>query len=384
MIQHFWTHYRVPIVKLLLDRGVHEYTFFGDTKDPEGSIKAGQLPPAARFVPTRSRSFLKSKFLWQSGVVRVAWSREFDVLCFVGHYGHLSTWFASAVARLRGKRVYYWTHAYTREDRGLKGFFRKRFYSLASGLLCYGHFGKCLAINVGFDPGRLHVMYNSLDFSRQHEVEASVRQDELVAMREQLFGRADVPVVICVIRLLAGRRLDMVIDAVAKLRATGHAVNALFVGDGPAREELEAQVNRLGVGDSAKFFGPCYDDAVLARINRMAVATVCPGPIGLTAVQSLAYGTPVITNDDYANQMPEFETIVDDVTGTFFRAGDVDALANAIRRWTAQPWLDDATRQKCRWIIERIWNLPMQARVIERAFAGVSADDLFWTRDAEA
>jgi 1,2-diacylglycerol 3-alpha-glucosyltransferase len=380
MIQHFWTHYRVPIVKLLLDRNVHDYTFLGDTVDPDGTIKPGELPTNAAFIRTRSRSFFRSRFLWQSGVIGAAMSSKYDVLCFVGHFGHLSTWIASALGRLRGKRVLFWTHAYTRRDRGVKALVRRTFYSLANGLLCYGHFGKSLAINAGLRPERLYVMYNSLDFSKQHEAEAGVTRAELEQLRVQLFGDPAVPVVICVIRLLPSRRLDMVIDAIARLRTQGHAVNALFVGDGPARESLEAKVNRLGVGDSVKFFGACYDERQLARINLMANATVCPGPIGLTAVQSLAFGTPVITNDDYPNQMPEFETILDDVTGTFFHAGDIDALACAIERWTRTRWTDDATRLKCRWIIERLWNLPMQARVIERASGGVPADDLFWTR----
>ena len=40
-----------------------------------------------------------------------------------------------------------------------------------------------------------------------------------------------------------------------------------------------------------------------------ANVTVSPGPIGLTAIQSLTYGVPAITNDEFSTQGPEFETI---------------------------------------------------------------------------
>src|SRR5439155_1448825 len=106
-------------------------------------------------------------------------------------------------------------------------------------------------------------------------------------------------------------------------------INVLLVGDGPEKESLQSMAARLRI--PVKFFGACYDEATLARLTMVAHVTVSPGKIGLTAMQSLAYGTPVITHDDHTAQGPEWEAILPGRTGALFHAGDVRHLASVIK-----------------------------------------------------
>ena len=102
--------------------------------------------------------------------------------------------------------------------------------------------------------------------------------------------------------------------------------------------------------------------------------TVSPGQVGLTAMHSLAYGTPVITHDDPAHQMPEWEAIVPGKTGDLFKRGDALDLAATIRKWCVNPWPDDDVRSQCMAVIEQHYNPQFQQQVINRAVAGLPAD----------
>ena len=48
---------------------------------------------------------------------------------------------------------------------------------------------------------------------------------------------------------------DLLIDAVAKLRAGGRPVTLTLAGDGEESESLKAQVEQLGLGDAVRFIG---------------------------------------------------------------------------------------------------------------------------------
>ena len=79
------------------------------------------------------------KLLWQSGLVKLALSREFDVVIYLGVVYHLSTWVSCFLARLSGKRTYMWSHGFLRKEVGLKGDVRSIFYGLCDGMLLYHH-----------------------------------------------------------------------------------------------------------------------------------------------------------------------------------------------------------------------------------------------------
>src|SRR5206468_6115718 len=99
------------------------------------------------------------------------------------------------------------------------------------------------------------------------------------------------------------------------------------------------------------------------------------------AIQSLAYGTPVITHDDHTTQGPEWEAIVPDRTGAFFRIGDVAELARVIRAWTSSPVPNPQIRAECHKILAKFYNPAFQCRAIDRAVSGAPADDLFWIEE---
>jgi glycosyltransferase involved in cell wall biosynthesis len=187
--------------------------------------------------------------------------------------------------------------------------------------------------------------------------------------------------VACTTRLIALRRLDLLIDALALLAGRGVRANLLLVGDGPERARLEAHARARGV--RTHFEGACYDEGRIAELVMASNVVVAPGKVGLTAMHAMAYGVPVVTHGDADDQMPEWEAVVPGSTGSLFAKGDVESLAAAIEPWLRGEFPSDATRDACHAMVARFWNPTYQRRAIERAVLGRPADDLFDVREPD-
>jgi glycosyltransferase involved in cell wall biosynthesis len=374
---HFFPHYRAAVLEELCRRGRHHYVLVGDRTPVEKSIKPWDLPPDIPF--TQARCWKIGPVVFQPGQVALGLRRDVDTIVLLGVAWYPFSWLGAILGRLTGKRVIFWSHGWIKHEAGLRLLFRRTYYRLAHAFMFYGHMAKTIAIHEGFDPTRIHVIYNSVDYEAQKCERARISHADLVVIRTQLFGDTETPIAICTTRLNQVRRLDLLIEALAELKGRGRRVNLLLVGDGPERANLEAQAESLGV--TAKFYGACYDEGKLARLVMASNVTVAPGKVGLAAMTSMGYGRPVITHGDPYEQMPEWEAIIPGKTGSLFQLNDVHDLARAVEDWTDTAWTKEEVSQDCYRMIERFWNARFQRVVIERAIDGKPADDLFWMKE---
>lgn len=379
VVYHFFPHYRAAVLRELLHSAEHDYLLVADDRPVDPTIEAWAVEEPSRFMRAPCRAITAS-FLWQKRLLKLGLRRDLDAIIYLGNPYFLATWLSAFLARLAGKRVFFWTHGWTRDEHGPKAWFRKAFYKLAHALLLYGHAAKMSGLAQGFSAENLHVIYNSLDYDLQQEIREGVTDEELVDLRRQLFGEPDRPVVVCSARVTRACRFDLLLEAQARLRAEGHPVNVLLIGDGPERPALEAQAARFQL--PVHFYGACYDERILARLIMAAHVTVSPGKVGLTAMQSLAYGTPVITHDDFESQGPEWEAVLPGRTGDFFRCDDVAELTRVIKAWTTEPASIPQVRAECHRVLERFYTPEFQRRAIDRAVSGRPADDLFWMKES--
>jgi len=377
----FVPHYRSGVNRALLDSRRYDYLFVGDlggrAGGSGGQIEAWRSPKAENFL--RVHNYYLGRALFQPRVVRLALRRDIRQIIFLGGAEYVSTWVAAAAARLTGKQVYFWTHGWTSRDVGLKKSCRLAFYRLANGMLLYGHHAKRIGIDMGFRAESMHVIYNSLDYPIQQAVRQAVRLEELRQVRHSLFEScADVPMLICTGRLIPMRRLELLLDAMRILKAAQYPVNLLLVGDGPEAEKLKANAQHNGL--SVHFYGPCYDERTLGRLFMAADLLVMPGRVGLAAMHSLAYGTPVLIHDDPNDQGPEWEAVIPGYNGAYFAHNDSQDLARSLSNWLAVPRDTQQLHERCHEVIERFYNPAVQAALIERALDGKAADDSDWER----
>lgn len=362
VIYHFYPHYRRAVVEALARSSVADFTFVGDDHEYLHSIAAATLGDFVRFrlAPTHH---LFGPFMWQWGAVRWACRREFDTVIMhsVPHWP--CTWVGALLARLLGKRVIFWGHGYLYEPRGVKGTVRRLFHALPHAHLFYGARSREIAARHGWRVEDLHVVSNSLDVDEQRRLRAGISESACRQLRADLFGDPTVPVAICTTRLISLRRIDLLIEAIGHLRQQGHHLNLILLGDGPERVALRQLASRLCV--PVHFEGETYDEERIARLVSASTVTVAPGKVGLTAMHSMAYGVPVISHGDADDQMPEWEAITPGRTGDHFARGDVQSLADCIRRWTSTSFPSPDVRAACIAEIEARWTPERQRSIIE-------------------
>jgi len=372
VVYHFFAHYRDPILKELSSSSLFDYWFVGDRTDPNNAgIRNSLIINHPHFV--YAPCHFKGDYLFQESVLQFALRKDIDAIIYLGVADFISTWLSASLARLTGKKVYFWSHGWTHRDSWIKNIIRCNFYRLASGgLLLYGVRARKIGVKKGFDPDRLYVIYNSLDYELCKRIRQEIIPAELTNIRCKCFSKPDRPMVICTSRLIPARRMDLLLDALGILKGQGYEINATIVGEGTEKEALEKQAQ--GIDLPIIFLGECYDENLLARLYKASDATVIPGYCGLTAIHSLGYGIPVITNDDPELNAPEWEAVQPGVNGDVFRYGDATSLAEKIYQWTqlSKPEKADIS-SRCIQSIERHYTPEAQRKAIENALSGMPA-----------
>lgn len=337
IIYHFFANYRAPVLTRLDACAPFETLFCADRVNRS-------MPGVPVWTPENESQFLECRcvilpfgIMLQTGVISLAFRRDIDVIIYLGDWKFLSTWISAFVARLRGRRVLFWTHGWLAPESGLKGFARRCFYSLAHGLLLYGPRAKQIGIESGYDGKNLFVIYNSLDYDAQIKAMDQVKREGISAsdLKQDLFQDVDLPVLYCCARLEFNKRFDLLIAAAAALRKRGTFVNVLLVGDGDERANLERAAELTDT--DVVFVGRCYEPNALARYAMLSDVCVCPGPAGLSVIESMTFGCPVITTDKMTIQKPEVDAIIHGETGFFYQGFDLDSLVDTIQEFLQLP-----------------------------------------------
>jgi glycosyltransferase involved in cell wall biosynthesis len=109
---------------------------------------------------------------------------------------------------------------------------------------------------------------------------------------------SDAAEIIAVGRLLPHKRIDLLLEAIAILRADGRILNAHVVGTGPQLARLSEQARALGVQDTVTFRQDVETSAELFGLLKGAKVAVFPSEregFGIAVLEALACGIPVIT-----------------------------------------------------------------------------------------
>jgi glycosyltransferase involved in cell wall biosynthesis len=332
--------YRYTIFKRLSDFKENGFylTIYADTEEDVPGLKLVDASYCDRDYLNGGISWVRIKNIairgicfWQTGLFRLACSKEHDVHVYWGEAHRLSTWISAVFSRILGKQVVFWGHGIYGNEGRLKGWVRRSFYRLSNVLLVYSDYGKDLLVERGFASNRIYVIKNSLDCQKQNEFFFKKKSRAELAKLE-LFSEQD-RVLIFIGRLEPQKRLQMLLEALVILnRGAEEHYKLLVIGAGSQRASLLQLAEGLNVSSDVVFYGACYDDEILAPLIMMADVCVSPGEVGLTAMHSLIYGTPVVTHDDFAEQMPEFEAICPGVSGAFYEHGDLGDLCAKIEQ----------------------------------------------------
>ncbi len=360
IIYNFTQKYREPIFREI-DKEFDCKWFFGNNKTNIAGFDINVLKDATLI---KNRYSKRTPFYYQEGIASLASRKDIDCFLVLGDPFCISMWLLSLRVKLfnRKKKIYFWTHGWYGRENILRRIFKKLFFKLADGIFLYGNYAKELMIKEGFNEKKLFVIHNSLDYNNQLELRKNLTTSDIYS---QHFGNKN-KTIIFIGRLTKQKRLDLLLDVVASLKHKGETFNLTFIGDGSVRQELEQQAFNLGISDQVWFYGACYDDTQNAELIYNADLCVSPGNVGLTAVHTMTFGTPVATHNTFCMQGPEFEAIKEGETGTYFNFNDKESIENCISNWFKQHTDDrEQIRQNCYKEIEEQWNPGFQMKVFK-------------------
>lgn len=301
-----------------------------------------------RFIP----------LLFRFGLIKLA-LKDYKYYLVIGDV-NISYLLFIPLCHLLGKKVYAWGHGF-KTFSGKIGWYQKWLSKHFDIYFTYGEGGKQRMIDLGIPANKLEVIYNSLN--------EGVDKNEQVKYHSNCISKHydnNYPTLLFVGRLTKIKQLDWIIKAQAYHKSKGLNYNLLIIGDGAERQELEQLVRKLELTNQVWFYGQCYDNNELSVLLFNVSLCVSPGNVGLTALHAMSYGTPVISNDDFESQMPEYETIIPNKTGLLYKKGDFHDFCNKIEEWLSLNIERDVVRQNCYDVINNHYNSKYQIELLKR------------------
>lgn len=356
LIYNFAQHYRTNIFKLMDETSKFDFVF-GDKMDDVKKMDYSILANFKKEVV--NRSFFNKSFYYQTEVLSLL-NEGYTSYLMLGEIACVSTWLMLLLSKIKNKKVYLWTHGWYGKESLIKRILKKVYFSMAEGVFLYGNYARELMINEGIKDEKLHVIYNSLAYDKHLEIRQTLVSDDIY---EKHFGNTH-PNLIFVGRLIQTKRLDIVLMSIAKLKIQSEYYNFTIIGAGEMESVLFELTKELGLEDNVWFYGACYDEIKLARLIYNADLCVSPGNVGLTAIHSMTFGTPVLTHNNFPYQGPEFEAIEDGITGVFFEYENVDSFIVTIENWFQKCSNREMIRLACYEIIDSKYNPHVQLETI--------------------
>jgi len=180
--------------------------------------------------------------------------------------------------------------------------------------------------------GPVSVLPNGIPLARIQAAGAAARETAGAAARE---AEGAGPLLFAG-RLTRERRLDLLLQAVARLAARPEPVLLSVAGDGPFRADLQALAGQLGIAQRVRFLGNLGSDVLWREMARaeIAVQPSSQDSFGMFPLEAMAAGLPVVYCQAPDSALPE---LVREGSEGFGVKPDPEALSKILERLLADP-----------------------------------------------
>ena len=182
------------------------------------------------------------------------------------------------------------------------------------------------------------------------------------------------PIVLFVGRLEAAKGIFDLVRAVAGIRPDQPTLKLVIVGDGPAREDLEKEVEALGLGGQVIFQGivkhrdlPGYYRAADVVATPSRTTRKWEEQVGMVNLQALACGRPVLSTSSGA--IPEY--VPQGRVGLLVREGEPGALLAGLQLLLFDPAWRRRLGGNGRALAERRYDARRNLALVERELTAV-------------
>lgn len=360
IIYNFAQRYREGIFKLI-DKEYDCHWYFGiNNTDIEGL----DTTVLRNVSSLKNKTVIKEPIYYQKNAVKLIFNKTYSDYLILGDTFCLSTWLLALIAKLffHNKHVYFWSHGWYGKESSLIAKLKRIYFNLPDGVFLYGNYAKKLMTEAGFNPNKLYVIHNSLNYSEQIKLRNQLSPTNCFS---EHFCNNNLNIIF-IGRLTKVKKINLLIEAIKTLKERNKNINLTLIGDGEMRRELENLTEKYQLNSNIWFYGKCYDDAINSALIYNADLCVSPGNVGLTSIHSMMFGTPVISHNCFKYQMPEFEAIKPGITGDYFEYEDSLSLADTIERWFKMHSDDrDTVRENCYREIDSSWTPEFQISIFK-------------------
>jgi len=298
------------------------------TLEPENPMTGRLLEAGARVISPNRKLGLASGTRWVCRVIR---QTRPDII-----HTHLlpATQVGLAAARLTGKPVVTTVH-FTFERLGRSKLLRrmnqvsftfyKRIFAISDAVK------QSILDHCSVPEESVVVLRSGVDFTRIRPADPDLR----ARARQQLGIAEDELVIGSVGRLKKIKGYDLLIDAVAQLRADFPSTRLVLVGDGPEMARLQQQAAERRIDNAVIFAGTQKEPgAFLASFDIFVLPSLFEG-LGLSIVEAMMAGLPVVGST--AGGIPE--VVSHGSSGLLFEAGNSSDLASCLHELIRSPEL---------------------------------------------
>jgi len=182
-------------------------------------------------------------------------------------------------------------------------------------------------VKVGADGRRIDVVLNGIDPAR-------FRRDPVKQAPARAFYNVDAGDVVigAVGRLEPQKRFDLLIDAFAAVAKDSPSLRLLIAGEGSLRPALQAQIERLGLGNVCRLVGQADVTTFHHALDAYVQSSDYEGTPNVV-LEAMALETPFIATDVGGTA----ELFTDGVHGILIPPGDASVLSKAIVRALSDP-----------------------------------------------
>jgi glycosyltransferase involved in cell wall biosynthesis len=323
------------------------------TFDPEfATTIKWDLPLLAGYswshVPNKGSNSESFRGLYNPGIWKLIRTGKYDaVISFVG-YVRATFWVTYLATKLSRAGFLFGTDATAlapRDGRGWKRSFKKIFwpilFRLADQIIAPSSETLELMLSLGLRRDRVTLTPYTVDNDWWTE---HCNKVDRFAVRASWGASPEDTVILFSAKLQSWKRPFDLLRAFAK--ATISNALLVFAGEGPLRDELESEAEALGVAPRVRFLG-FVNQSMLPEVYRSADVMVLPSeyePFGVVVNEAMCCGCPVIASDRVGSGR---DLIAPTESSFIYPCGDVDALANLLRRVTTSRALLESVGRTC-------------------------------------
>jgi len=286
---------------------------------PAGSPLAATVPAAdARLRPLTIRNDLDLVAAWHLN--RLAAAESPHIVHFHTSRAHaMSAWLRGhAVRAVVTRRMDYPPR---------RGWWTDRLYNrCVAATVAISEDVRRRLLGAGVRPERVHVIHSGVEPAARPAGPGKPAAGRAAARAR--FAIGDELAVGIVAALEHRKGHDVLLQALARLRAEGVALHCLVCGGGSRRSALESLAQALGIGDVVRFLGEQRQVAdVLAALDVFVMPSRHEG-LGVAILEAMAMALPVVASA--VGGIPE--TVADGRTGLLVPPEDPGSLAGALSR----------------------------------------------------